>query len=208
MTLRKNRNWRIMFMAQIVSDIGNNLYRLALPWYVLSYTGHKSATVLSAAIQWVPAIFGLFTGVWVDRWNKKKTMIYSDTIRSMLTFLMFFDVIQNTFNGWYKVDVLIGLVLCLETVGTFFGPARTSLTPVVVNKEDIKQAMGYAQSSRAFSGLVGQLGGGSLIGLIGAPLLFFWTEYHLLFLLLACISFVYPRVLRLTRSGLPSFHNG
>jgi len=172
LTLRANTNWKIMFSAQIVSDFGNSLYRLALPWYVLTYTGNKSAMVLSGVIQWLPAIFGMFAGVWVDRWNKKRTMIYSDAIRAALTSLMFLDVIQNQLDGWYKVGILVGLVLCLETMGTFFGSARTALTPKVVSKEDMQQAMGYGQSSRAFSSLVGQLGGGALIGLIGAPLLF------------------------------------
>ncbi|MDP4147455.1 MAG: MFS transporter [Bacillota bacterium] len=164
----KNRNYAILFSGQLVSTIGNNLYTIALPWYVYSITGSKKALVLSGLSVFIPHIAGLFVGTFTDRWIKKDTMIWVDLLRGIITILLAVLAIKHVSFYYF-----IALVFLLQLVGSFFSPASSAMTPLLVEKEDLPSAFGLSQSGNAVAQLIGTVGGGALFGLIGAPLLFF-----------------------------------
>ncbi len=170
MSLVKNRNFMILLSGQLVSTAGNNLFGIALPWYVYSLTGSKEALALTGIAQTVPAITGLFSGVMVDRWRKRATMMGSDGIRAILNFILFGAVLLK----WPFSTILL-MVLALETAGQFFGPASAALFPLLVNEDQVAAGSGLLQSSNATAQLVGTVSGGALMALLGAPLLFLFN---------------------------------
>lgn len=168
MSLFRNRNYLILFSGQLVSTVGNNLFMLALPWYVFTLTGSKSALAMTGFFQTIPVFIGLFSGVFVDRWRKKRTLIVVDLLRALLSVVLFLI----TLDAKPPLVFILALVFCLQLVGTFFGPAMSSMMPLVLPREDIPKATGIQQSGTATASLGGMLAGGTLITLIGAPLLF------------------------------------
>jgi len=167
MKILKNRNFSILFSGQLVSTFGNSLFFIALPWYVYTLTQSKAALALTGLVQTLPAVAGLFTGVFVDRWSKRWTMIGSDVIRIALSLALFWAVVGK----WHFVIVL-SLVLLLQFVGTFFNPASGAFTPLIVSLEEIPAAVGLSQSGSAVAQLLGTAFGGGFMAAFGAPLLF------------------------------------
>lgn len=168
MSLYKNQNFVILFSGQIVSVIGDNLFGIALLWYVLNLTHSKADLAVTSFASTVPPILGILTGVWVDRWLKKWTMIGSDLLRFIILMALFFV----TLGVHPSFSLILLLVVLLGVVGTVFSPSFTSVLPYIVSKEDYTLASGWLQSSNAFASLGGMLGGGALMALLGAPLLF------------------------------------
>lgn len=167
MGLLRNRNFAILLSGQLISTIGNNLFGIALPWYVYALTNSKSDLALTGIAQTLPAIVGLVAGVWVDRWSKRSTMIASDIVRGVLSGILFIDVLFH----WPLWTILL-MVLALQVVGQFFNPASGALFPLLVDSDDIAGGSGLLQSSNATAQLIGTVSGGALMGALGAPFLF------------------------------------
>lgn len=168
MSLFRNRNFVILFSGQMVSTVGDNLYGIAILWYVLALTHSKADLAITGFGMTLPPILGIFVGVWVDRWRKKSVMIVSDVVRAVLLLSLFF--LSSRSHVWFWEVLLI--IILVEAVGTFFDPAASSLMPLIVPREHFATASGMTQSMGAMAALGGTLGGGALVGLIGAPLLF------------------------------------
>jgi MFS transporter, DHA3 family, macrolide efflux protein len=170
MFLLKNRDFSVLLSGQLLSQLGNNLFMLALPWYVYVSSGSKGALALTGLFLSIPGVVGLLSGVYVDRWNKRTTMIVSDLIRCLLSALIAWLAYKGHF-----VFIVIALVLIMQFTGTFFAPAESALVPIVVGDEQMTAASGINQSSSAIAQLAGSFGGGALLGLLGAPLLFLYN---------------------------------
>jgi MFS transporter, DHA3 family, macrolide efflux protein len=168
MSLWRNNSFVILFSGQIVSTIGDNLYGIALLWYVLDLTHSRSALAITGFATTLPPILGFVIGVWVDRWRKKSTLVVSDALRAGLLILLFFLSNHAHPSFW----IIVSLVVLVEIVGTFFTPAFRAVLPMVVPKDQFANASGMTQSSGAFASLGGLLGGGALMAWMGAPLLF------------------------------------
>ncbi|WP_067621405.1 MFS transporter [Alicyclobacillus acidiphilus] len=168
MTVLKNRALAILFGGQLISTIGDNLYGIALLWYVLQLTHSKSALAVTGFATSLPPILGVFVGVWVDRWRKKRTMLVSDLLRTaMLTALFVLTEFAHPVFWW-----VVAIVVMVEIAGTFFSPAFASLWPRLVKQEQYTSASGLSQSITAFASLGGTLGGGTLMALMSAPVIF------------------------------------
>lgn len=155
-----------------MSQVGNSFFGIALPWYVFAMTGSKGLLGLTGFVDSLPIVAALFTGVFVERWNKKSTMIVSDVVRSLAALGMFLVTILSALHNVWTLPMLYSLMFILSFMGTFFNPASTAMLPMIIRDDQLKQAMGYSQSAGAFSRLVGTFGGGSLLSLFGAPVLF------------------------------------
>ena len=81
----KNRNFVFLWIGHLISHAGDSIYAIALPWMILEMTGSKSLTGLVSMSAYLPAlIFGLYAGVVVDHYNRKRVMIISDILRALL----------------------------------------------------------------------------------------------------------------------------
>ena len=168
MKVLRQRNFAVLYYGQMLSTIGNHLFTLALLWYVLTTTGSRLDVSLAGFAQALPGVAALFTGVFVDRWRKRQTMMVADGLRTVIALALFLLVR----TGPAALPPLLLFVLCLELVGTFFRPAASALLPQLVPQDDLPAAAGLFQSSSASAQFVGLVGGGLLIGWVGVPLLF------------------------------------
>src|SRR5246127_5097664 len=87
--LRGNRNFRRLWLAQIVSEIGDWFYTLSIYTLLLQLTGHASSVALALVLQVLPQTFvGPMAGVMNDRLRRKYVMIAADLIRFAVVLAM------------------------------------------------------------------------------------------------------------------------
>ncbi len=85
----RNRNFALLWIGGLVSTIGDWVLRGALPFYVYVRTGSALATGLAfiaSALPWI--VLSSVAGVFVDRWDRKLTMIMADLTRGVLLLLL------------------------------------------------------------------------------------------------------------------------
>jgi len=123
-------------------------------------TGSTSMIATLAVVLSLPQLgLGLFAGVMVDRWDRRRTMLASDLARGVL--MLGFLLVRNRHDLW----LLYLLGLAQAAVGVFFNPARSALTPRTVEPESLLAANSLLQTTQLVSGLVGTALAGVLFSL-------------------------------------------
>src|ERR1700692_4667704 len=120
--LRGNRNFRRLWLAQIVSEIGDWFYTLSIYTLLLQLTGHASSVALALVLQVLPqTLIGPTAGVVNDRVRRKRVMITADLIRFVVVLAML--LVRSRSTVWLVYPLLLA-----ETIlGPFFEPARQSV---------------------------------------------------------------------------------
>ncbi|MFN2187156.1 MAG: MFS transporter [Candidatus Promineifilaceae bacterium] len=156
----KRRDFTLMWLGQLVDTIGSSLTSLAASILIYRETGSAASVGLMLIATAAPGlIFGLFAGVIVDRYDRKRIMILANLIRAILVFLIPVLVPLNT--AWLYV-----LVALTSTVGQFFDPAHESVLPEIAPDEELAAAnslmaissFGSTAIGFAASGLLASLG--------------------------------------------------
>src|SRR5262245_27297676 len=188
------RDFRLLWLAQIVSDFGDSLTTLALLILVNQLTGSTAALATMAIVLAIPQVtFGLVAGVYVDRMDRKRIMIVSDLLRGFL--VLGFTLVGSRDQLWLLY--LIGFAQA--TIGTFFTPARGALTPHLVPPTGLLAANSLAQTSRVIFGLLGTAAAGVLIGALGV----FWPAFALDALTFFISALLVSRIVASSRSDAP-----
>ncbi len=151
------RDFRRLWLAQIVSDIGDSLTFVTLLFLVQRLTGSTVALAgLGIALTVPSLLFGVLSGVFVDRWDRRKVMIVSDFARGVVVLGLVF--IQSGDLVW----LIYILAFIHAAVGTLFDPAKSALLPALVGKENLLAANSVSQTSETIFALVGTALGGVL----------------------------------------------
>src|SRR5882762_3397139 len=130
--LRGNRNFRRLWMAQIVSEIGDWFYTLSIYTLLLQFTGHASSVALALVLQVLPqTLIGPTAGVVNDRLRRKQVMIAADIGRTLIVLCML--LIRSKEMVWLVYPLLMAETL----LAAFFEPARSAVIPNIVEREDI-----------------------------------------------------------------------
>lgn len=149
--------------SQVLSQLGNNFFSLALLWYVLKETGSRSDVAIMAMLQVIPNAFSLFAGTLADRMNRWTLMIGTDISRFLIVVTIAILGFTNSLSIW----ALGGMVILLQLVGTFFTPAEMAAFPTLVTEEQLPLANGINQALTMTSQLAGMALGGLLLALLG-----------------------------------------
>jgi predicted MFS family arabinose efflux permease len=165
--VRYNRNFRRLWLAQIVSEIGDWFYTLAIYSLLLQLTGRASSVALALVLQVLPQTFiGPAAGVINDRISRKRVMIAADLARMVIVFAML--LVRSRSTVW-----LVYPLLLLETLmAAFFEPARTSVIPNVAAREDVLVANTLSSATWSVNLLVGASVGGVVAALFGRDTVF------------------------------------
>lgn len=156
--LLRDQNFRLLWLGQVCSQLGDRLTQLLLVALVAERAGGSSLTLAKVmTVTSLPALLlSPVAGVFVDRWDRKRTMIVCDLIRAaaILT-LPWAGRLESRFLLY--VDVFL-----LFAVATFFVPARLALIPDLVPSGHLAKANALFTSS----GMIGS----TFILLLGALL--------------------------------------
>ena len=158
--LLRIRDFRYLWTAQVASDFGDNLTALSLLIMVQRLTGSTVAIAgLMIAITLPALVLGVVAGVYVDRMDRRKTMIISDVVRGLVVLSFIF------LDSPDMVPLIYVVAFVQASIGTLFGPARSALTPRIVGEEKLLAANSVTQTSRIIFNLLGTTAAGILASL-------------------------------------------
>jgi MFS family permease len=162
--------YRTIWLAQLVSDVGDGLTNIALLLLVNALTGSTTAiAAMAIALAIPPLTIGLVAGTYVDRWDRRRIMLASDLLRSVL--VLGFAVVGSA----GQLPLLYVIAFVQASIGTFFNPARGALIPRIVPTDGLLVANSVSQATRVIAGVGGTALAGGLIGLAGV----FWPAFVL-----------------------------
>lgn len=158
-SLWRNRDYAILWSGQTISSIGTGISNLAIPLLVLTLTHSPTQAGITAAIRAIPYIFfSLPAGALVDRWNRKRTMIFCDIGRAIALGSIPIVSVAGTLTiaQLYVVSFLEG------TLFVFFSLAETAALPQVVPSTQLPAAAAANNAAYGVTALVGPSLGGTL----------------------------------------------
>jgi len=171
----RNKDFSKMWTGQLVSTMGSALTSLAASIYVFQKTNSAMSVGLMLMATAAPSLLvGLFAGVLVDRFNRKRIMMTADLTRAVLVFLIPFLVP-------FSIVWLYVIVMLTSAIGQFFDPAQESVLPEVASEEELAAA----NSLMAISSFGATAVGFAASGLLAAAANISWAFY------LDAISFVF-----------------
>lgn len=165
-----HKNFRYFWTGQCVSLIGTWMQNTGQAWLVLTVTNSPLLLGLVNALQFTPMfMFSLFAGVFVDKFSKKKILIFTQSILMILAAVLALLVWTNYIKYWH---ILI-LATLLGFVNTIDMPTRQSFMIDLVGKEDLMNAISL--NSAVFNGarIIGPAVSGLLIHYLGMSVCFF-----------------------------------
>ncbi len=162
--------FRRLWLSHVVSTFGDSITALSLLLTAQRLTGSTAAVATTAiAIALPQLLFGLFSGVLVDRWDRRRIMVYSDLVRAGL--VLGFIAITSADLMW----LLYVIAFIQATVGTLDNPARAVVLPQIVRESSDESQQGagsnllaansFFQSSAIVSGVLGTATAGVVAGL-------------------------------------------
>ena len=135
LTLLRQRNMALLWVGGLISLIGDWLLLAALPYYVYQLTGSLLATAAMTVIQLAPSVvLSSFAGVFVDRWNRKATLILCNLLQCGIVLLL---LLVHSKSWLWTVYVM---VFIQATVGNFVAPAEHALLPRLVTENELTTA--------------------------------------------------------------------
>ena len=157
--LRHNRNFRLLYVGQTISQLGDWFNAVAIFALLLDLTGSATAVAWMMIVQFLPvALVGPLAGVVVDRMDRRRLMIATDLMRGSLVFALL--LIHRADQVWIAYVVMAVIV----GAQAFFEPARTATIPNVTSPEELLPA--NALSSATWSAMLAL--GASVGGLVTA----------------------------------------
>ncbi len=159
-----NRNFKLVWIGKLISQLGDKFYWIALAWWILQETGSTVSMGLFMFVSAVPGvIMGLFTGAVSDRWNRKHIMVFSDAVRGILVLLI--SILAYLEMLWIWQVYVIGI--CLSVAGAFFNPSCQAILPDIVGKKDLSKANSMSQLVDRICSTLGPMLGALIVSLLG-----------------------------------------
>jgi MFS family permease len=167
----KNRDFRLLWLAQVVSQFGDRINQMALIGLMASRAPGSAvglAKILSFTI--LPVfLVGPVAGVYVDRWDRRTTLFVCDLIRGLLVLTIPFVFLHR--DSLVPVYIVVFLIFSLSR---FYIPAKLSIIPDLVKPEDLLVANSLVTVSGMIAFVLGAAFGGVIVEHVGPKGGFLW----------------------------------
>jgi predicted MFS family arabinose efflux permease len=163
--LWRNRDYLLLWSGQTISSVGGEASQLAFPLLVLAVTHSPAQAGFAGALRALAYLFlGLPAGALIDRWDRKRTMIFCDAARALAIGSIPLAATLNhlTMAQIYLVSVIEG------SLYVFFGLAESAALPRVVDKSQLPAAAAQNEVTGGVATLVGPSLGGAFFGIAHA----------------------------------------
>lgn len=170
-----NKNFVLIFLGTLVSNIGSLFYSFAVSYWILDITNNNAilqGSYLGACgITYV--LCSLFGGVLSDRFNKAKLMYICDYVKALLIAISSVIILFSKDNVSLNIVVLFVMGIISNIIAAVFSPASASILPLIVEKEQLQQAISYKSVLSSLQAIIGLFLAGLLYSLVPMTTLFF-----------------------------------
>jgi len=157
-------DYRLLLSANIISRFGDSVDGIAYAWMVYLLTGSRLLLGTLFAVNALPNIlFGPFAGVFADRYDKKKLILFGYIGRGLTVSFTAFLFAMGLLHPWH----LFVLTIVNSSLETVTMPAVVSLLPSILKPEELLSANGFSTSAYRFAELVGTATAGIIIATLG-----------------------------------------
>ena len=165
--LRTNRNFRLLYIGQAISQLGDWFNAVAVFALLLDLTGSATAVAWMMIVQFLPmAVVGPIAGVVVDRVDRRRLMIAADIVRGVM--ILGLLLVRRPDQVWMAY-----VVMALTVAATaFFEPARTAIIPNITTAEELLPANALASATWSAMLAIGASVGGIVTAIAGRNIAF------------------------------------
>jgi len=160
----KHRNYRLLYPASAMSNIGTWAQRVAQDWLVLELTGSAQILGIVTGLQFAPTLFlSLWAGSLADKFDKRKLLYITNLGAGLVSAWLGLLIVSGAVEIWhvYVAALALGIFSALDA------PVRTSFTSELVGKSDLANAVSLNSANFNIGRLVGPAMSGFLILLFG-----------------------------------------
>jgi MFS family permease len=162
--LSRNRDYRLLWSGQAMSELGVHATTIAFPLLVLAITGSAAASgLVLGTIAAAHLIAGLPAGALVDRWNRKAIMLGCEAAQALAAASLVAAVWWNP-AWWDRVSVphLVAVAAVMGVCAALFEPAEDASLPHIVTTEQLPAAVALNSARTNLGQLSGTAAGGFL----------------------------------------------
>lgn len=190
-----NRNYRLFFSGQLVSLSGTWIQIVAMSWLVYRLTDSAFMLGLVTFLSQVPSFFfAPFADVYIDRWNKHKTLIFTQTI----SMLQAFALAALTLTGSIKIWHIMLLSIVLGLTNAFDMPVRQAFViEMIEDRKDLGNAIALNSSLVNITRLIGPAAAGIIIAKFGEGICFLVNGVTYIAVIIALL-FMKIKIIKLT----------
>ncbi len=158
----RQRHLAILWVSQVLSAIGDQLYAIAVIWTAVRVAG-GGAGIVAAAGTVATLLFGMLGGVYADRWNRRATMVTVDLLRAVTVAVLPVLAWRGMLHLWH----LAAVAVIVGGLGALFDPAlQASLPALVADRRMLQATNGLMDMTRRLARALGPSLAGVLVALL------------------------------------------
>ncbi|HEX5602781.1 MAG TPA: MFS transporter, partial [Pyrinomonadaceae bacterium] len=193
----RHRDFRLLWLGQIVSVTGSQMQFVAINWHVYLLTKSAFALGLVGLFRGVPIIVcSLAGGVVADAFDRKRTMVVTQTVMLLTAALLAAATLSGLKSVW-PIYILSALSAAAQAFDT---PARQALMPTLVPEEDFPNAVSLGIIVFNIAIIVGPAIGGFILAETGPAIIYGFNALSFLAVIAAVIA--------MRTSGKPDLQRG
>ncbi len=179
-----HRNYRLLYPAQVFSNIGTWAQRVAQDWLVLELTGSAQLLGLVTALQFLPSLLlSLYGGVLADRFKKRNLLVLTNIGGGLASAALGILVVTGLVQIWH----VCVLAFAVGVFSALDAPVRTSFSSELVGREDIPSAISLNSANFNAGRLLGPAASGFMIVAFGTGVSFLVNSITYLLLVIALL---------------------
>lgn len=164
-----NRNFSLLWIGALISQLGDKFYFIAIAWWILMKTHSPLTMGFFLAASLLPGlVLGPFAGVLIDRWNRKYVLVLSDIIRGFLVCIIAYLSYIESLEVWH----LFMSAIMVSITSAFFDPTTQAITPQIVPRKQLPRANASMQMIQGSSMILGPILGATFVNFFGFTLVF------------------------------------
>lgn len=185
----KNKDFRYLITGHLISRIGTEMQTTAINWHIYQLTGSPYFLALIGLIRFLCVLsFAPLGGIISDKFDRKKVMLVSQIL--LLIFSGFLAYL--TFTGKINVFLIYLLIALSSIISVFDTPARQSIVPHIVSKEQLTNAVSLTAITWQAAIVMGPAIGGFVIASLGEGWAYLLNSVSFLAIIIA-LSFINVR---------------
>ncbi|APT75178.1 hypothetical protein XO10_01355 [Marinitoga sp. 1135] len=152
-----NKNYVLIIISDSINRFGDSIDKIVYPWMVYEVTNSTSIMGILFAINFIPQIiFTILGSNFIDFYSKKKIVISGNLLRGIIVFFTAILLLTKTIN----VSYIFLFSILSSSLGTIVKPANKALIPLVVEKNNLMEAISFSNLLISIVDISGLLFGG------------------------------------------------